>query len=306
MANEKPNEKYNYDIVMADIKNTMYKSIPLGIYVVIFIFTALLEIASVNFDVTVVLHTSFWAKLVLKYIIAISVLSVMYPYFKNNLENSNDSKEIKNKARKTNDKLSKNMLTTEYKEYTKVKMQQEESDYFKELLAECGNCDSKYLDREWTIKKLRIEKKNDRLNKYQFKLLKSIKSGKLTFAKLRGDEIKYVGAYTYKKNKKYQNQQASIVSIEIIIKFASMFVIGVAMEILLDSMLEGDVETKYDFVQTLVKIFSVVMNYAISTHFALKTAQKSVDEYMRFTEVVTAFTQEFLETKNIPYESEVA
>ena len=287
MSDKKQNELYNYDLVISNVKDKIYKSVPLGIYVAIFVFTVLLEIASVNFDISVVLHPSFWAKLVLKYIIAIAVLSVMYPYFKNNLENSNESKEIRERARKVNDELSERRLSAEYKDYTKEKMSKEENDFFLEMMSECGNCDTKYLDREWTVKKLRVEKRNDKINKYQFKLLKSIKNGKLTFAKLKGDEIKYVGAYSFKRNKKYENQQNRIVSIEIIIKFASMFIIGIATEILLDSMIAGDVETKYDFVQTLMKVFSVVMNYAISTHFALKTAEKSVDEYMRFTEVVT-------------------
>ena len=299
---KKDNEIYNYDIVMTNIKDRIYKSVPLGIYVAIFLFTVLLEIVSVNFDITVVLHASFWAKLILKYIIAISVLSVMYPYFKNNIENGNEFKDIKKRARDVNDKLFSHRLTSKYKEYTKVKMQQEEQSFFIDLLAECGNCDTKYLEREWTVKKLRIEKKNDRVNKYQFKLLKAIKNGKLTFAKLKGDEIKYVGQYSYKKNKKYENQQNQIVSVEIIIKFASIFVIGVGTEILLDSMIEGDVIAKYGLLESLMKIFSVVMEYAISTHFALKTAQKSVDEIMRFTEIVTVFTEDFLESEVSQYE----
>jgi len=299
---KKDNEIYNYDIVMTNIKDRIYKSVPLGIYVAIFLFTVLLEIVSVNFDITVVLHASFWAKLILKYIIAISVLSVMYPYFKNNIENGNEFKDIKKRARDVNDKLFSHRLTSKYKEYTKVKMQQEEQSFFIDLLAECGNCDTKYLEREWTVKKLRIEKKNDRVNKYQFKLLKAIKNGKLTFAKLKGDEIKYVGQYSYKKNKKYENQQNQIVSVEIIIKFASIFVIGVGTEILLDSMIEGDVIAKYGLLESLMKIFSVVMEYAISTHFALKTAQKSVDEIMRFTEIVTVFTEDFLESELSQYE----
>ena len=291
----------NYDIVLKNTKTKLFNNIPIIIYIILFLFTAFLEIVSVDFDVNVIVKASFWFKLATKYVVIILSLLVMFPYFRSHLLETDDNKKIKEKATKINDELSKRRLTTKYKQYTKEKMIKEERDFFLETLNDCGNIDSKYLDREWTIKKLRKEKKLDKINKYQLKVLIDIKKGKITFYKLNGTEIRYVSAYKTSKNKKYQDQQAIIVSSEVLWKFIFLFAFGIVIEILLDSLINQEAYLKYGILETLLKIFTVALNFATACFFSLTTARKSVEEEIRFTEVVVEFTNEFLENQDDNY-----
>lgn len=297
---EEQNNRTQYSLLTKNAKDRVLNGLPIGALVLLFIFNILFELVSVEFNLVLILTANFWLKLFIKYVVLVVVFLVIYGWFKDLFCEKDSSLAIRLSAQNTSDELTRRKLTKAYKEYTKKEMQKEENDFFTELLNDCGNIDTKYLDRAYTVKKLRLELKNDNINKYQFKLLKNIKTGHISFAKLSGDEIKYVGQFNVPKNKKYANGQSSIIFAEFVWKIGMMLFIAIAIELLLDSIRHGsaDGETKLSTLESLVKIFSITMNYVTAIMFAYKTAQKSANEYLRFTEAVTLFTKNFLETTN--------
>lgn len=299
--------KTQYSLLIKNAKDRVLNGLPIGALLLLFIFNILFELVSVEFNLALIITATFWLKLFIKYVVLVVVFLVIYGWFKDLFCDKETSIAIRINAQRTADELTRRRLTKAYKEYTKLEMIKEEDDFFKELLNDCGNCDTKYLERAYTVKKLRLELKNDYINKYQFKLLKNIKTGHISFAKLNGDEIKYVGQFNVPKNKRYANGQANIVFTEFIIKIGMMLVIAIGIELLLDSIRHGsaDGEMKLSTLESLVKIFSITMNYVTAIMFAYKTAQKSANEYLRFTEAVTLFTRNFLETTNTENRMEV-
>ena len=300
-------EKTQYSLIIKNSKDKVLNGLPIGALILLFVFNILFELVSVEFNLALILTASFWLKLFIKYIVLVVVFIIIYGWFKDLFCDKETALAIRISAQKVADELTTKKLTKLYKIYTKTEMAKEEEDFFKELLNDCGNIDTKYLDRFYTIKKLRIEKKNDNINKYQFKLLKNIKTGHISFAKLTGDEIKYVGQFNVPKNRKYTNGQSRIILSEFIWKIVIMLFMAMAIELLLDSIRHGsaDGETKLSALESALKIFSITMNYVTAIMFAYKTAQKSANEYIRFTEAVTLFTKGFLETINDNKEEEV-
>lgn len=290
-----------YSLLIKNAKDRVLNGLPIGALILLFIFNILFELVSVEFNLALILTASFWLKLFIKYVVLVVVFLIIYGWFKDLFYDKEQSLAIRIEAQKTADEITNKRLTKHYKEYTKLEMVKEENDFFKELLNDCGNIDPKYLDRVYTVKKLRIELKNDNINKYQYKLLKNIKNGHISFAKLTGDEIKYVGQFNIPKNKKYSNGESRIVFAEFIWKIGMMLFIAIAIELLLDSIRHGsaDGEAKLSALESWLKVFSITLNYVTAIMFAYKTAQKSANEYLRFTEAVTQFTKGFLETISI-------
>lgn len=285
------NMKFEYK----DVKDRLFTGIPLVTYGILFIFSILFQIVDINFEFKLMLSGTFWVKLLIKYFTILLVFFLLYPFFSRLLSNSDEAKKIKNKAKDISEKIVFQRLSVKLKEYTKIEMDKEEKMFYLELLSSCGNIPEFYLNSEYTMKKIGEDFKEQKLNKQQYKLLKNIKYGKIKFAKLKGDEIKFVCAEKSLKNKIYSNQGNEIIINEIIIKILAIAILGILSDLVLNSFFGQDFNIKEDWIKAIMSIVTTLLNYATSMFFAFTVANKVINENLRFTEVVTIHVTNFLE-----------
>lgn len=288
-------EKLQYQFDYKDIKDRLFTGVPVVAYIGLFVFSLLYQLIDVQFDLTIILTGSFWIKLSIKYFTIILVFTLLYPVFLNKLKESDESKKLKDEAENTNNSVVNKRLSYDLKVYTREEMTKEEELFFKDLLNSCGNIDIKYLDKEWNLKVIKKELEQESINKEQYKLLKAIKEGKIKFAKLKGDEIKYISAGYSKKHIKYKNRSASIVKNEFFVKIIAIFILAILTDMILNSLFDQQINFAEDWVKALLSLLTTAVNYSTSTFFAFSVANKVNEEWQRFTQVVTVFVKGFLE-----------
>lgn len=288
-------EKLKYDLDFKDIKDKLFSGIPILMFVILFLFSILSQLITINFDFKLIITFKFWISLIFKYFLLIMVFVIMFPFFKRLLKKSDDAKRTKDKANQTRRTVEEKHLSNDLKVYTKDKMKEEEKDFFLQLLGECGNIPHKYLETEYTLKVIRAEYKNGVLNKPQHKLLKLIKTGRIKFSKLKGDEIKFVAVDPVKKNYKYKDQGALIIKSEFFVRLIVVAFLAILNEFVTKSLYEQEIILNENWLNTIGTIITIALNYGTAVYFAFSVANKVVDEWLRFTEVVIDFTKNFLE-----------
>lgn len=298
-------EKIDFkDLEFKEKKDKLIGDLPLLIYAIVFLFTIFFELFNAKFDLKVIMTAGFWGNLAIKYVSVMLTMSLLYPFFTGKLKSTDESKKISDNALSVSTEISSKKLSNAFKTYTKEKMDEEEKAFFKEICIQCGDLDEKYLSREFTLLEIKNEYKDGKLNKWQYLLLKKIKTGKICFEKLTGDEIKYITSSTTSKNKMYSYRESEIVKNKMIMNVISIFLVTIVLEIVTKSLFDQMINFKDNWQGALMAIFTTISNYATATWFTFKVSRKGVEEWQRFTQVITIFANQFLEDiENLKYKS---